>query len=257
MRARAVVLAVALCSSGAFGSAPARATVIAGDASAAGVSIGITAPAPLGNVNQPLFPTAQVTSPPANSTGQTLIPLGPLPLISAGVATVNASTNVDGVTSGSRTASGDVTIANLDLDLVLGLVPVIGVSSTQIFSSASVIGDVNALNDSGTSTFTNTSVTVQSATFTLDPNYAPNTVIVENLLYKITANEQIYTGDGINSQGITVNALHIQLLGLLGISGDIVLGQSHASLTAAVPEPSTALLIGIGLAGLGVARRRR
>ena len=254
MRARAVVLAVALISLGAL-SSPARATVIAGDAHAYGVSIGITGPIP---VSQPLFPTAQITSPPPGSNGQTLIPLAPLDLISAGVATVNASTNVDGVTSGSRSASGDSTIANLSLTLGLPLaVPVVAVNATQIFSSSTVTGDIGALNATGTSTFTNTAITFGVATFTLDPNYAPNTVVFDNLLVKITANEQILTGNGTTLRDLVVNALHIQLLNVSGISGDIYLGVSDASLTAVVPEPSTALLVGLGLAGLGVARRRR
>jgi PEP-CTERM motif len=189
---------------------------------------------------------------PGNSI-QSLLDLSPQPLITGGSATANASSNVDGL-AGNRTASGDATIGDLGLDLTILLTQVLVINSGEIFSSASVTGDHGALSSTGTTTFGNTSITVNSATFFLDPMYAPNTVVYNQGGITIIANEQIYGGDGIALEEITVNALRISL-GVLGVTGDIVLGQSQAALTA-VPEPSAALMLGLGLAALARYGRR-
>jgi hypothetical protein len=230
----------------------AAALVTTGDASAAGTGIALSGAL---DISTGLVPAASVSSPPAGNDTQSLLDLSPQPLITGGSATANASTNVDG-TAGVRTASGDTTIGDLGLDLTIVLTQVLVIDSGQIFSSASVSGDYGALTSTGTTTFGNTSITVNNATFFLDPNYAPNTVVYDQGGIVITANEQIYGGDGIALEEITVNALRISL-GLLGVSGSIVLGQSQAALTAvAVPEPSTALVLGLGLVALARYGRR-
>jgi len=248
MRVRAVVcFAVAVCL-GLVSSA--TATVMTGDASAAGVAIGLTGPLP---ISTGLVPAVSVSSPPPGSANQTLFDLAPLQLISSGEATVNASTDVD-TNPGNRTAAGDATILDLQLDLTLLITDVISISAAEITSAANVAGDFGALNASGGSTFSLVEITIDDVTFSLDPNYAPNTQIYNQGGIVIIGNQQIVTGNGTSLRAITVNALNISF-GLLGIGGSIIIGQSQAALTA-IPEPGTALLLGIGLVAMRFGGRR-
>jgi hypothetical protein len=50
---------------------------------------------------------------------------------------------------------------------------------------------------------------------------------------KIVLNEQIVTGDGVNTRGLTVNAIHIyltdvEIAGIGIVTGDIIIAQSKA-----------------------------
>jgi hypothetical protein len=229
----------------------ASALVQGGDASAAGTSIGLSG---VLDIDTGLVPAVSVSSPPPGSDDQTLFDLGGLPLVASGTATVSASSDVDGL-AGTRSASGAALIADLELDLSILLTSVLSVGSGEISSSAGVTGDFGALGATGTSSFGGTSITVNNVTFTLDPAYAPNTVVFDDGFVLVMANEQIFAGDGAAARGITVNALRISL-NVLGVSGDIVLAQSQAAL-AAVPEPGTGLLLGVGLAALARTGRRR
>jgi len=250
MRTRAVFcLGIAVCLIGLGTSA--TATVVTGDASAAGVAIGLTGPLP---ISTGLVPAVSVSSPPPDSANQTLFDLAPLQLISSGEATVNASTDVDGA-PGIRTASGDATILDLQLDLTLVLTDIISISAAEITSAADVTGDFGALNATGSSTFSLVEITIDDVTFALDPNYAPNTEIYNQGGIVIIGNQQIVTGNGTSLRGITVNALNISF-GVLGIGGSIIIGQSQAALSA-IPEPGTGLLLGIGLVAIARFGRRR
>lgn len=252
MRVRAGVgSAIAVCLLFGIGST-ARALVVTGDADAAGVAIALTGVLP---ISTGLVPAASVSSPPPGSASQPLFDLSPQPLITSGTATVNASTDVDGL-PGSRTAAADSTLGDLQLDLSLSpLVNILTINAGQIFSSASVTGDFGALNATGTSTFGDVFITANNVTFGLDPDYAPNTTVFDQGGILIVANEQILGGDGSSLRTLTVNALRISL-SVLGVSGSILLGQSETALSA-VPEPDTAMLLGIGLVALARFGRRR
>ena len=95
-------------------------------------------------------------------------------------------------------------------------------------------------------------------------NPSPNTVLFNALGLSIILNEQIFSGDGINSKGIITNAIDVSFNGFnLGTglkSGNIILGQTRAAVTAspgAVPEPSTWAMLLIGFGAIGFSMRRR
>jgi len=90
--------------------------------------------------------------------------------------------------------------------------------------------------------------------FPLDP--PPNDVIFDDFGLKITLNQQTHDVEGGFGEGFVVNAIAVDL-DLLGVKGLIDIAQSKASISeAAVPEPSTWAMMGLGFAGLALAYRR-
>lgn len=214
-------------------------------------------------------------------------------LLSEGLLLVHAASDVDGL-PGIRSASADATVNGLSANLSsLTGASFISFSAVSVGSTASVKGDFGALTRSGATSLVGASLSVAGKPFIIDSSPAPNTVVVctdpqedpgaealppsDLCGLKVTLNEQILSGDGVESGGITVNAIHVQFddfpLGNAGvIDGEIVISNSQATLraiqvqsdetqatltpTQEVPAPATLLLLLAGVPGLLLLRRR-
>lgn len=155
-------------------------------------------------------------------------PLGNI--LSTGVLTVNA----DGDLSNDMTSS-DATVDDLGA-FVVSTLTLLSITADTVQSTADVSGEcgVSGLTATGTTTIENAAVGgTLGVGLNIDASPAPNTVLLDLLGIRVILNEQIVSGDGVNSSGITVNAIHIDLsdtiLSLLGtLSGDIIIAQSQA-----------------------------
>jgi hypothetical protein len=234
--------------------------------------------APLGNAAgaapAPYGETAHVASVNLDS-GSFLAGLATLLHVGTGVIDSGATSNVDGILN-AAISSGSTTIDNLGVGVAeFPVSTFLSISATTLTSNSTVTGGYGGLNATGSSLVTGLKIDLLGVNLiTTDANanvsLAPNTGVDVNGLVGLTVmlNEQIVTGDGFSSRGITTNAIHLHFdgvnldLGLSGIaslSGDVIIGHSDAMLQA-VPEPSSLILCGAGVAILGIgglrARRR-
>lgn len=282
----------------------ARADVTSGSGSAFGVDSNIGQTAILGGVliSDSLIagptPTASGTAPPAFNDSNSAFSLLAISTVGAVVQTgfldVNAQSNVDG-TAGSKTTSAMADVSNTGLS-VFGIVG--GPASKtglrfvalEITSTAQVTGDFGTLTPSGTTTIDlgsgnlkiggvdltalvfATTTPAPNTTFVIDDSVLGGTGAFTGSL-TIVLNEQIVTGDGISTSGITVNAIDITFnafgsTAANGITnnGQIIFSQSQATQSAApgsggaqpVPEPSSlAMLCIVGLSGAASQIQRR
>jgi hypothetical protein len=87
------------------------------------------------------------------------------------------------------------------------------------------------LSNADGSTFTNLMVAGQS--FPGDQVVAPNTNINLPGVGYVVLNEQIPTGDGVTSSGMTVNMIHVYLQSITGgtatTTGEIIVGSATSS----------------------------
>lgn len=219
-----------------------------------------------------------------------ILNFGPLDALNVdtGLVEVTADSTVTGLGPGTAAATSTVADASLDinqLDLLISQ-SLISLNATEITSSADISGDYNAFTTTAGSSIAGTAgdasnqalLTVLGAEFLLEANAAPNTMFSIDSSFggplagfvgsiDVFLNEQIATGDGVNSQGVEVNALRLAFNGVQvdigGVSptllnGEVIFANSQAELNA-VPEPSSmALLSVIGFGAIvGRYRRRR
>ncbi|MEJ8568749.1 DUF11 domain-containing protein [Elongatibacter sediminis] len=181
-----------------------------------------------------------------------------LPATAVGVletGILNVSTTGDDSPQSDSSAS----VADVDLGL-LGdvLLPlVLGITADEVVSTARASGSCGAgLSASGTTSLVNASLAsdlaelagIEGALLASPP---ANYVLLDlNLLgghIRIVLNEQITTGDGTTSAGITVNAIHITIDNLplaaiiTDLTGEVIISQSKASVTCAEADLSVTL----------------
>lgn len=272
-------------------------TVVVGAELGPTPSVGGMAPAPYDQSSS--LATASVSAGLLTTVGQGSIGA------STGLLKVDASSNVDGA-PGPRNADAYASVADVSISeslagsiSVLNIADVFKFDASLITSEAHVSGDYGTLVSSGDSViidisgaadgFTTFSVLGVNFDVAVDAQgrVVPNTMLTidgsSSTLFgdlagtdltgsiDIILNEQIFSGDGISSAGIEVNALHItfnsvgaEFFSSLGIklddtnllTGDVIIAHSEASLIA-VPEPGTVGVLVAGAVMLGLRRRRR
>lgn len=151
-------------------------------------------------------------------------------ILSTGLLSTEASSDI-----GNDTTSSSSTVDGLNLSIV-GLLPLLTIGADTVATTAEVTGSCSegTLTATGTTTIENAGVGgTLGLGLSIGVNPAPNTELINLLGIRVVLNEQIITGNGVDSRGITVNAIRVDLtntiLSLIGaLSGDIVIAQSQA-----------------------------
>ncbi len=208
-----------------------------------------------------------------NTTNLTVLGV-PVPLsvpLTQGVKTGIITTSASG-TFPTSTATATVNDLGVDANLstALGTLLLLGIDAKTISSTTSFTGGVLGTLH-GSSTITNLSLSTLIPGLNVSVNAAANPAANTTILdlgslvgLKIIANEQILTDvvtGNTHTATLTTNALDINftnfLLGGKILNGQIIVAQSSASFTRAVPEMSTWAMMIIGLGGLGGSLRSR
>jgi hypothetical protein len=178
---------------------------------------------------------------PLGSSGQS--PLAVLPAVSgtdgAEADAEGSALNVAGALSGdflNSITSGQIgpaeagaqsTSSAASVNILNGLITADEVVA-NVMSSA---GQSGAVSDAAGSTFTN--LTVAGRSFSGDQAVAPNTNVSLPGVGYVLLNEQIPTGDGVTSSGLTVNMIHVYLqnfvAGIPTPAGEIIVGSATSS----------------------------
>lgn len=238
------VLSGAFLALGMFAALPANATVTEGDASAYVIKATI--------YDQPLIgpaPYAWVTG-----NGVDVESIGAITLsdsrvsLSTHLLNAQAFSDVDG-SDGSRTASSSSSIADVDFNLR----DVLGLSFDLISSNSIVTGDAGSFSAIGNSSIVNlTGYGLLAGLNSVTITGAPNQTLLSLNGIEVIANRQTSTCSATDCF-MTTDALYIDVLG----KAHMVVASSHAHLAAPVPEPETAALMMVGLAGLIGSKRLR
>jgi len=179
--------------------------------------------------------TASGNAPPDYSDADTVLSTGLSTgqtgnILSTGVLATSASSVI-----ANDNTSADATVDNLSLSIV-GALQLLSIGADTVVSTADVSGDcgTGSLTATGATTIENASAGgTLGLGLTIASSPSPNFELINLLGIRVVLNEQIVTGDGVTSRGITVNAIHVDLtntvLSLIGVlSGDIIIAQSQA-----------------------------
>ena len=144
-------------------------------------------------------------------------------------AYVRAHSNVDGA-PGARFARGSVAVENLAIELG----PNIRITAASINSGSRVWNTTTSLLPASSATFSAVSIDVFGNHVSLNDGIAPNLHVLNDKGVKVTANEQVTSGNGLNSRARITTALHIELTNVpingQFVSGHIYIGRSYAQL---------------------------
>lgn len=166
-------------------------------------------------------------------------------ILSTGVLSTAADSDI-----ANDTTSSNATVDDLSVSIV-GLLPLLTIGADTVSTTAEVTGSCSdeTLTATGTTTLENAGAGgTLGIGLTISSNPPPNFELLNLLGIRVVLNEQIVTGDGVNSRGITVNAIRIDLtntiLSLIGaLSGDIIIAQSQAEVVCSEVEGSSNLAI--------------
>jgi uncharacterized repeat protein (TIGR01451 family) len=166
-------------------------------------------------------------------------------ILSTGVLSTAASSDIT-----NDTTSSNATVNDLNLSIV-GLLPLLTIGAETVSSTAEVSGSCSdeTLTATGTTTLEDAGAGgTLGIGLSIAVNPPPNFELLNLLGIRVVLNEQIITGDGVNSRGITVNAIRIDLtntiLSLIGaLSGDIIIAQSQAEVVCNEVDGSSDLSI--------------
>jgi PEP-CTERM motif len=239
----------------------------------------VTAPG-VANVNVAVGPLAATSgsAPPNYNVSNSVASLNQSAVLTGGLAGTTERLQTGLLTSNSTGtatgASATATVNNLSTgigltalnDLALASIFRFGATTIQSQSTASSIGGLSASGATTIEGLTLGGSALQNFEFNaaLFSNPAPNTVLFDFGGLSIILNQQIRNGDGLNSLGITTNAINVGFNNFVAgtglANGNIIIGQTRAGVTAgvaAVPEPATWAMMLIGFGAMGVSMRRR
>jgi hypothetical protein len=140
-----------------------------------------------------------------------------------------SSTFLNSITSGelgagAGNAGAQSTASAANVNILNGLIT----ADEVIVNVSSSVTPSGAVSNADGSTFTNLTVAGVSVT-TGDGTVAPNTSIALQGGGFVVLNEQIPSGDGVASSGLTVNMIHVYLQGGATMSGEIIVGSASSS----------------------------